>query len=52
MTLQKPIDIRLGWKLITVTNTLAYYDRATIRATKSFILQALGFIQSLQVLLG
>jgi hypothetical protein len=34
--------MRLGWKGITVTNTLAYYDMATITTDKSFLVQALG----------
>ncbi len=29
-----PANIRLGWKQIAVTNTLAYYDAATITAFK------------------
>jgi hypothetical protein len=36
-----PIDIRLGWKEQTVTNTLAYYAKAKITAVKSFIVRAL-----------
>jgi hypothetical protein len=32
--------IRLGKKYMAVANTLAYYNTATIRAIKSFIVQA------------
>jgi len=35
-------SIRLDWKLIGVTNTLAYYDIATIIGVISFIVQSLG----------
>jgi len=34
-----PTNIRLWWHGIAVTNTLAYYDMATI-TTKFFIVQA------------
>jgi hypothetical protein len=34
-------NIRLEWKLLTLANTLAYYDMAKIIALKSFIIQAL-----------
>jgi hypothetical protein len=30
-----PVNIRLGWKWMAVTNTLAYYDTATIMSLKS-----------------
>jgi hypothetical protein len=36
-----PVNIRLVFKRMAVTNTLAYYDTATITAEKSFIVQAL-----------
>jgi len=32
--------LKQGWKGMTVTNTLAYYDTVTITAVKSFIVQA------------
>jgi hypothetical protein len=35
-----PPNVRLGWKCQTLSNTLAYYDTATINAMKSFIVQA------------
>jgi hypothetical protein len=31
-----PADIILEWRAITVANTLAYYDAATVMAVKSF----------------
>ncbi len=31
-----PANIRLGWKSLTLTNTLAYYDTAIITAGKKF----------------
>jgi len=34
--------IRLGWQLLTVTNTLAYYDISLITTVKSFIVQTPG----------
>ncbi len=37
-----PTNIKLGWELIKVANVLANYDKATIRAVKSFIVQAQG----------
>jgi hypothetical protein len=37
-----PANIRLGRKLMAVSNTLAYYDTATITAVKSFIIQTPG----------
>ncbi len=37
-----PTSIRLDWKLIGVTNTLAHYDMATIIGVISFIVQTLG----------
>ncbi len=30
-------NIRLGWKLLTVTNTLAYYDVGFITAVKGYL---------------
>ncbi len=35
-------NVRLGWKSMQMTNTLAYYDKAIITAIKSFIVQAPG----------
>jgi hypothetical protein len=37
-----PANIRLGWKGLPGTNTLAYHDTATIMTVKSFIGQAPG----------
>jgi hypothetical protein len=37
-----PANIRLEWKSIEVSNSLAYYDMATITAVKGFIVQAPG----------
>jgi hypothetical protein len=37
-----PTIIRLGWKLMEMPNTLAYYDTATIMSVKSFIVQGPG----------
>ncbi len=37
-----PPNIRLGWKLLTLANTLAYVDMAKIAAVKSFIVQTPG----------
>jgi hypothetical protein len=34
-------NIRLGWKRMEVANTLAYYNTATLAASKSFIVQAI-----------
>jgi hypothetical protein len=34
-------NIRLGWKRMAVTNTLAYYNTATITTVKRFIVQQL-----------
>jgi hypothetical protein len=42
-------NIRLGWKLMEVANTLAYYDTATITAVKSFIVQAPGWQTWLEI---
>ncbi len=36
------IKIRLGWKCLTVTNTLAYYGTESITVVKSFSVQAQG----------
>jgi hypothetical protein len=36
-----PTTIRLGWKGLSGTNTLAYYENPQIIAVKSFIVQAL-----------
>ncbi len=38
-----PAMIRLGWKWLTMKNTLAYYGTELITALQSFILQARGF---------
>jgi hypothetical protein len=35
-----PANIRLGWKGLPGTNTLAYYKNPLITAVKSFIVQA------------
>jgi hypothetical protein len=35
-----PANIRLGWRGLPGTNTLAYYENPEIMAVKSFILQA------------
>jgi hypothetical protein len=35
-----PANIRLGWKGLPGTNTLAYYGNLKITAAKSFIIQA------------
>ncbi len=35
-----PANIRLGWKGLSGTNTLAYYENPYITAVKSFIVQA------------
>jgi hypothetical protein len=32
--------VRLGWKQLTVTNTLAYYDSELTGTVKGFIVQA------------
>ncbi len=37
-----PPNILLGWKGMAVSITLAYYDKATIMAVNSFIVQAPG----------
>ncbi len=37
-----PANIKLGWNLVKVTNTQAYYDTVTIAAVKCFIVQAPG----------
>jgi hypothetical protein len=35
--------LRLGWKGLTGTNTLAYYKNLLITAVKSYIVQAFGY---------
>ncbi len=40
--LDLPTNIRLGWKLMDVANTLAYYDTATMTLIKSFMALPLG----------
>jgi hypothetical protein len=42
LLLNLPITIRLGWMIIAVLNTLAYYVIATIIFVKSLIVQATG----------
>ena len=37
-----PANIRLGWKGLPGTNTLAYYQKAYLTAVKSFITSATG----------
>ncbi len=37
-----PANIKLGWNLVKVTNTHAYYNMVTIADVKSFIVQAPG----------
>jgi hypothetical protein len=37
-----PKNIRQGWKVMEVANTLAYYDSTTITAVIKIILQAPG----------
>ncbi len=39
-----PANVRLGWKGRPFTNTLAYYNIATITTVKSFIAQTPGAI--------
>jgi hypothetical protein len=39
-TLALPANIRLGWKGLPRTNTLAYYENLQITPVKSFIVQA------------
>ncbi len=36
------VNIRLGWKLMPLANTLAYYDGATISVVIDLIVQAPG----------
>ncbi len=44
-----PANVRLGWKIVDVANTLAYYDIATFTVVKS-VVQAHGvdFIKPFQ----
>jgi hypothetical protein len=44
-----PKNIRLGYKLPTLANTLAFYNTATITAVKSFIVQAPGVLKTLGI---
>jgi hypothetical protein len=37
-----PTNIRLKFKRMALTNTLAYYEMATITSVKSFMVQAPG----------
>ncbi len=39
-----PANIRLGWKGLPGTNTLAFYENLSITAVKSFIVQATGVV--------
>jgi hypothetical protein len=48
----KPTNIRLGWKLIAVANTLAYYDMITITTEKSFIIRAPALLRLEQSLVS
>ena len=43
--LASPINIRLGWKGLSETNTLAYYKYPYITAVKSFIVKAPGTVE-------
>jgi hypothetical protein len=47
MLLALPTNARIGWKLLTVTNTLAYYHTELKVALKSLILPTLGNSYSL-----
>ncbi len=38
-------NIKLGWKLMEVANTIAYYYMAKITAVKSFIVQGTGYYE-------
>ncbi len=49
--LELPTNIRLGWKDLPGTNTLAYYENLKITAVKSLIVQALGLCLETRVLL-
>jgi hypothetical protein len=41
-----PANIKMGWKWMAVSNTIAYYNTGTITATKSFIvLASVGGVQ-------
>ncbi len=44
--LASPTNIRLGWKNLPETNTLAYYENLSITAAKSFIVQGPGSMKS------
>jgi hypothetical protein len=37
------LPLRVGWKLLTATNTLFYYDMKVFIAVKSFVVQTLLF---------
>ncbi len=37
-------NIKLGWKCIVVSNTLTYYDTATIMDVKVLIVQARSYV--------
>ncbi len=50
--LAKPTNIRLGWKLIAMANTLAYYDMITITTVKSFIIRAPALLRLEQSLVS
>jgi hypothetical protein len=50
--LAKPKNIRLGWKLVAMANTLAYYDMITITTEKSFIIRAPALLRLEQSLVS
>jgi hypothetical protein len=46
LTLALPTNNKLGWKGLTGTNILAYYENLHITAVKSFIVQALEMLKT------
>ncbi len=44
--LASPTNLRLGWKGLPRTNTLAYYESLKITTVKSFIVQGPGMPQT------
>jgi hypothetical protein len=38
-----PTNIRLGWKDLSGTNTLAYCEKEQLTTVKSFVVEASGF---------
>jgi hypothetical protein len=46
--LASPTTIRLGWKGLPGTNTLAYYGNPQITAAKNFIVQAPGLLSTIK----